>query len=135
MTTIDSYSTQVGDRLFSRNAIQNQAIAANATATVDIPCTDYDVLTVECAMTAAAGGDLAISIYPYDGSGTILYTVPLPAIPNVGFVSTVNVGYDQIMQEYNVAGVDKVQLAIQNKNAAGQTIQRLSWRLSSNTTK
>ncbi len=115
----------------TRGKIQGQAINAAATVTMDVPCGGTDFVTVEADMTAAATGDMVVTVVAYEADGVTLQPTPLPAVAGVGYVSTLSGGHDYFIQQYNVQGIDKVQVQLKNNNAGAQTITRLSWRTAS----
>jgi hypothetical protein len=127
---IDQYNALAGSNL-TRKTIANQNINAGATITLDVPCGGTDFVTVEVDMTAGAVGDLAVTVLPYEGDGLTLMPVTLPAVAGVGYGSTLSGGHDYLLQQYNVQGIDKVQIQIKNNNVGAQTITRASWRTQS----
>jgi len=126
--TIDSYSTQVGARLRRGTLGKNTPVGAGVTANQDALVGEYDILTVDADLTATAAGDLAIQVFPYGPDGTTLLTTPLPAVTGVGFAPTLSGGHSTATQQYNVQGLDKVNVQIKNNNAATQTLNA-SWRV------
>jgi hypothetical protein len=127
---IDSYNPGAGVPL-TRNRITNQAIGAGATVTMDVPCGGTDFVTVEADMTGAANGDLAITVVPYEADGNTLMGQTLPPAGGVGYVPTFAGGRVTAVQQYNVQGIDKVQVQFKNNNVGAQTITRASWRTQS----
>jgi hypothetical protein len=117
---IDQYNALAGVNL-TRGRITNLAVATGVTTTMDIPCGGTDFVTVEADLTAAAAGDLTMLVFPYEADGLTLMSTPLPAVAGVGFVPTLVAGHSQAVQQYNVQGIDKVQLQAKNNNAGGET--------------
>lgn len=115
--------------LLTRGRVTNAAIAAGATQTIDIDCAGDSELTVQADMTGAASGDLAVTVVPYeDDNVTLNVNAPLPAVRSAGptFGGT-TVGFNGT---FDVSGVSKVRIVAKNNNVGGQTLNRLSWRLS-----
>lgn len=127
---VDQWNAQAGVPL-TRKTIAAVPINAGATITMDVPCGGTDFVTVEADMTGAASGDLAITVIPYESDGNTLMGVTLPAVGGVGYAPTFGAGRVTAVQQYNVQGIDKVQVQLKNNNVGAQTITRASWRTAS----
>lgn len=129
-SSIDQYNSQAGSPL-TRKTIAGQSIGTGATVAMDVPCGGTDFVTVEADMTGAASGDLGITVIPYEADGNTLMATTLPAVGGVGYAPTFVTNRVTAVQQYNVQGIDKVQVQLKNNNAGTQTITRASWRTQS----
>lgn len=102
--------------------------AAGGQQVIDVDCAGDSELTVQADMTGAANGDLAVTVLPFEDDNVTLSPVGLPVIRSVG--PTFNVNRVYFEGTYDVSGVSKVRVVAQNNNVAGQTLTRMSWRLS-----
>jgi|SRR5215471_15891794 len=93
---------------------------------VDV-CADSAELTVTYEMTGGASADLTIYVWPVKSDGTIMTSIPLPAIRSIG--PTFGSGVVQFSGTYDVSGYKKVQLAAKNSNAGAQTINEVRYRI------
>jgi len=118
--TIDSYSTIAGTAA-RRILIKNLSLTTGAVSSNDVLTTNWDLVTVSADLTATAAGDLTIQVFPYGPAGNLL-TTPLPAVSGVGFVPALAAGHSTAMQQYNVQGLEKVQVQVKNNNAGTQTL-------------
>lgn len=81
----------------------------------DLDTRDFTRLTVTARMTTTTAADLVMSVRAYDASGTLI-DVPLVADESVAPTVTGSVTY--AVQEYDLSGIDKVQLRVRNAAAA-----------------
>lgn len=124
----DSYNPSSGVPL-TRSQVSAQAIAAAGVLTMDAPVGSVDFITVQADMTGGAAGDLAITVVPYEQDGVTLAGASLPAVAGVGYAPAFGAGKVTAVQQYNVQGIDKVQVQFKNNNVGGQTINRAGWRV------
>jgi hypothetical protein len=134
-STIDQYSALAGLTL-TRGQVTGKSLATGATLSMDAPVGGSDFVTIEADMTGSAIGDLVVACQPYEADGVTLMPVSLQPVLNVGTTAaapTVILSGGHVYQviEYNVQGIDKVNIQLKNANAATQTVNRLSWRVES----
>lgn len=127
---VDQWNAQAGVPL-TRGRVTNLSLGTGVTTTMDVPCGGTDFVTVEADMNGAANGDLTISVFPYEADGVTLMPTALPAVTGVGYAPTFVTSKVTAVQQYNVQGIDKVQVQAKNNNAGTQTLNRLSWRTAS----
>ena len=113
--------------LLNRSKIEGQALGgAGGTYVADVPAARKATLTVFAIITGAADADLAVLATPYDLGGTLMNS-GLPVVTSAGpkFAGGAVTFYAQ----YDVSGVDRVQLKVTNNHAGAQTLTRLSFVL------
>jgi hypothetical protein len=94
--------------------------------TTDVPAARKATLTLFVDMAGAADADLAVVATPYDLGGNLINS-PLPAVLSAGpkFAG----GKVTYYAQFDVSGVDRVQIKVTNNNAGAQVLNRVSWVL------
>lgn len=111
----------------NRAKVEGTALGGGGgSTTVEVPAARKATLTVFANITGAADADLAVTVTPYDLGGTLINS-PLPVVTSAGpkFVG-VSVTY---YAQFDVSGVDRVQIKVVNNNAGAQALTRLSYVL------
>lgn len=121
-------------QLLTRGKVEGAAIANGATTILQGPsgtnmihCEGDSTLVLEVDMTGGATGDLVIAVQPFEADGATIMPIPVPQVQGVG--PTLNGGHVYQYGQWDVSGLDAVQVRVTNNNAAPQTITRASWRL------
>lgn len=120
MTTYDQYSALAGVGV-RRATAKNLSVGTGVTTNFDCLTLNWDILTVNADLTATAAGDLGIAVFAYGPTG-VLSTTPLTAVAGVGYAPTLAGGHSTAIQQYNVQGIEKVQVQLKNNNAGTQTL-------------
>lgn len=126
MSTYDQYNALAGVGL-SQGYAKAVSLATGASQTMQADVQNWDVLTVNADLTGTAAGDLTIQVFPVAPDGSSIEGTPLPAVTGVGFAPALQAGHVQAVQQFNVQGLDKVNVVIKNNNAATQTLNA-TWR-------
>jgi hypothetical protein len=127
ITTIDQYNALAGKHLARDKQLNAPVGAAGGVINMDAPVGGAETLTVMADMSGAAAGDLGISVFPYEADGVTIQPVSLLPMANVGYPPTLAAPRVVSEEEYDVRGIDKVQIQAKNNNAGAQSIN-LSWR-------
>jgi Tfp pilus tip-associated adhesin PilY1 len=102
--------------------------ATNGTYLIDIATGGDDILTVEIDMTGSAGADLTVDVSPFQADNVTVQQNQIPPVRSDG--PDLSGGHLYYVGQWDVQGYDKVRVTVTNKNAAGQTVSRASWRMS-----
>jgi hypothetical protein len=117
----------VPEALLNRAIIAGVAIGAGANNDQDIVIGGSSTLIAQVDMTGAATGDLTVSVLPFEADSTTIMPISMPVVQSVG--PTLSAGHVYYYAQFDVTGLDKARLRINNANAGAQTITRASWKL------
>jgi hypothetical protein len=121
-----NYNATVGTPL-TRATTAGQAIANGANFDQDIMCVGDSSLIVEVDMTGGASGDVVLTVLPFEADNATVMPITLPPVSSVG--PTLNGGHVYYYAQFDVTGLEKVRVRLNNANVAPQTITRMNWRL------
>lgn len=114
--------------LLTRGKKTNVALGAAAFDNTVVQCQGDDILVVEAKLTAGALGDLEVLVQPFEAdNATILTGINIAPTRSSGPI--LSGGRSRFYAEYDVAGIEQVNISVQNKNAGAQTLETFSWRL------
>lgn len=92
-----------------------------------VRCEGDSTLSVEATLAAAtAAGDLAVAVYPVGPDGLTVLQTPMPVVQESGPTLSTDAYY---YGQYDVNGLDAVQIIITNNNVAAKDLTA-GWRLS-----
>ena len=114
-------------KLLTRGKVENQALGAAGIYNFDVDVNGASELTVMADMTGAADADLDVTVQPYEADNTTLLGVNMPVASSTG--PTQAGGEVSVIRKFDVSGVQRVRVRIQNDNAGAQTLKRASWAL------
>jgi len=128
-TTIDQYNALAGTLISRGKTPAGASLGAGAQQVFDASVGASDFITVEgsAGPGATAAGDLSVQVFPYMADGVTISGTPLPAVAATGYAGTLSGGYSQLLQKYDVAGVDMVRVIFKNNNAGALPVV-CSWR-------
>jgi hypothetical protein len=95
----------------------NAAVAAAGQVNADLDVSNYQALTLVARMDAAAAGDLVVEARPYEADGATLFDQELPI--KLQQVVALTGGVSRLTKQYDVSGVQKVQIRARNAGAGG----------------
>jgi hypothetical protein len=121
-----NYNATVGTPL-TRATVAGQAIANGANFDQDVMCVGDSSLIVEVDMTGAANGDVVLTVLPFEADNVTVMPITLTPVSAVG--PTLAGGHVYYYAQFDVTGLEKVRVRLNNANAAPQTISRMNWRL------
>lgn len=129
MSAIDTtnYNALAGKLLTRAVATGIPINATNGTYTTDVYTGGDDILTVEIDMTGAAGADLTVDVVPFQSDNVTIQQNQIPPVRSDG--PDLVTGHLYYVGQWDVQGYEKVRITVTNKNAAGQTVTRASWRM------
>ena len=115
-------------RIDKGTPINGVSIAANSSQSVDIETSRYRTLQVYGYIASSTAADLGLFARPFNADGTIVLTAVLPSnLSNGPTTQGSNTGQVTI---FNVSGMDKVRVTLQNKNATTPFVGTLVYYLS-----
>lgn len=94
------------------------SIGATTDSNVDVNVQDFDRLTITARMTTTTATDLVLSVRAYDVGGAL---IDIPLVADESVAPTVTGSQTYATQEYDLAGVDKVQVRVRNASAGAKT--------------
>jgi len=129
MPDTTNYNAVAGTLITRGKTPANQSVPAAGTVIQDASVGGSDWITVEGSLgpTASAAGDLTCSVYAYGADGTTIYGTPLVPAAGYGFTGTLSGGLSQIVQKYDISGIDMVRVIWKNNNAGALPLNA-SWR-------
>ena len=114
--------------LLTRGRLQPDGTGINAAQTLssDINVSGTDELVVEADMTGTAIGDLVVTVFPFEADNATVQATPIPQMITSPVV--LSGGHVYFYGRYDVSGIERVRISINNANVGAQTITRASWR-------
>lgn len=85
---------------------------------------DFEKLTVTARMTTTTAADLVVSVRAYDAGGTL---IDVPIVADEAVAPTVTGGVTYAVQEYDLSGIDRVQIRVRNAAAAAARVTTATW--------
>lgn len=90
----------------------------------DLDVRDFDRLTITARMTTTVAADLVVSLRAYDAGGTL---IDVPLVTDEAVAPTVTGSVTYAVQEYDLSGIDKVQIRVRNAAAAAARVTTASY--------
>jgi hypothetical protein len=115
---IDQFNALAGT-LLSKGRVSGGSLGAGAVSNLEASVGASDFITVEGDLgpTASAAGDLTVQVFPYSPDGSTLMGTPLTPVAGIGYAGTLVAAHSQLVQRFDVMGIDKVRVVFKNNNA------------------
>lgn len=128
LSTYDQYGALAGVLLTrGRNTVASLGAGATSIMEASVAGTDFITLDGDLGPTATAAGDLTAQVFPYAPDGNTLMGTPIPPVAGFGYAGTLLAAHSQLMQKYDVSGIDHVRVIFKNNNVGALPLN-CSWR-------